>query len=215
VAATRREENIMQTRTPLVAAAVTLSVLAMPASAQAQVHLRIPDDIQPPAYAALGHGFLPHTNEWAVVVFYRSPGCIPNDFNLLDFLDFSGSPFLCDLHIEGRSTWISLDDPYPAAQFFRGTGAVPVWFVRWPELQSAAADDVLTIGELAALPSLTVGSASFFHESVRNDIRGQRGGNETLVASGTLTDGPSFFVELTEKFRDGVHLFPHITIQFR
>ncbi len=205
----------MQARTPFRAAAVMLAVLAVSTPAQAQIHLRVPDDGQPPVYAVLAHGFLPHTDEWAVVVFYRSPECIPDDFNLLDFLDFSGSPFLCDLHIEGRTTWVSLDDPYPAAQFFRGTGSVPVWFVRWPELQGAVADDVLTIGELAALPSLIVGSASFFLESIRNDTRGQRGGNEALVASGTLTDGRTFFFEMTEKFRDGVHLYPHITVQFR
>jgi hypothetical protein len=215
VAANRRKENIMQARTPLMATAVMLAVLAVSASAQAQIHLRVPDESQPPFYAALDRGFLPHTDEWAVVVFYRSPECIPDDFNLLDFLDFSGGPFLCELHIEGRSTWVSLDDPYPAAQFYRGTGAVPVWFVRWSELQKAVADDVLTIGELAALPSLVVGSASFFLESIRNDIRGQRGGNEALVAAGTLADGRSFFFEMTEKFRDGVHLFPHITVQFR
>ncbi len=205
----------MQSRTPLKAAAMVLSVFAVSAPAQAQIQLRVPDDIQPPVYAAVNRGFLPHTDEWAVVVFYRSPECIPDDFNLLDFLDFSGLPILCDLHIEGRTTWVTLNDPYPAAQFFRGTGAVPIWFVRWPELQGAVADDVLTIGELAALPSLTVGSASFFLESVRNDTRGQRGGNEALVASGTLTDGRTFFFEMTEKFRDGVHLYPHITVQFR
>jgi hypothetical protein len=205
----------MQTRTRFTAAAVTLAVLATSASAQAQVHLRIPDDIQPPAYTYLGHGFMPHTDGWAAVVFYRSPDCVRADFNLLDFLDFSGAPFQCQLHIEGRTTWVSLSDPYPAAQFFQGTGAVPVWFVRWPELEAAAADDVLTIGELAALPSLVTGTASFFHESIRNDIRGQRGGNEALVAAGTLADGRSFLVQLTEKFRDGVHLFPEITIRFR
>ena len=205
----------MQPRIPLMTATLVLAVLAVSAPAQAQIHLRIPEDGQPPIYANVARGFLPHANGWAVVVFYRSPECIPDDFNLLDFLDFSGSPALCDLHIEGRTTWVDLSDPYPAAQFFRGTGAVPVWFVRWSELQGAVADDLLTIGELAALPSLMVGSASFFLESVRNDTRGQRGGNEALVASGTLTDGRTFFFEMTEKFRDGVHLYPHITVQIR
>jgi len=204
----------MRTRTLLMAAA-TLNVLAISAPARAQIQVLIPGDIQPPIYADLDRGFQPHTDEWAAIAFYRSPECIPGDFNLLDFLDFSGTPALCQLHIAGRSNWISLADPYPASSLFHGTGAVPVWFVRWPELQAAVADDVLTIGELAALPSLTVGSASFFLESIRNDIRGQRGGNETLVASGTLTDGRSFFVEVTEKFRNGVHLFPHVSIEFR
>ena len=75
--------------------------------------------------------FEPHTDEWAAIVFYPTPECIPAGFSLLDYLD----------------------------------------------------DDLLTIGELAALPSLRVGSASFFLETVRNDTRGQRGGNEALTPS--------------------------------
>jgi len=118
------------------------------------------------------------------------------------------------LHIEGFLLWRSLDDPYAAEILLHGTGAVPTWFVRRPELQGAIADGVLTIGELAALPSLLTGSASFFLESIRNDIVQQRGGNEALVASGTLSDGRSFQVELTEKFREGEHLFPHVRIEF-
>jgi hypothetical protein len=93
-----------------------------------------------------GQGFLPHTEDWAVIVFYRSPACIPDDFNLLDFFDFipafpGGPPraFLCDLHIEGFTLWRSLDDPFPAEIMLHGTGAVPVWFVRWPELQGRSA----------------------------------------------------------------------------
>ena len=205
----------MQARTPLMAVAVMLAVLAVSASPRRRFTCAFPTTSSLQSYAALARGFLPHTDEWAVVVFYRSPGCIPTEFNLLDFLDFQRPAPPCASCTSRAVNWVSLDDPYPAAQFFPGTGAVPVWFVRWPELQAAVADDVLTIGELAALPSLTVGSASFFHESVRNDTRGQRGGNETLVVSGMLTDGRSFFVQMTEKFRDGVHLFPHMTIQFR
>ncbi len=48
-----------------------------------------------------------------------------------------------------------------------------------------------------------------------SDIRGQRGGNEALVASGTLTDGRSFVFQMTEKFRNGVHLYNHLRIEFR
>lgn len=205
----------MQVQRRLIGVALTLVVLGVAAPVQAQIHLNVPEDIEPPVYAALDRGFLPHTEEWAVVVFYRTPECVPTDFNLLDFFDLTDRPFLCALHIESRTNWVSLDDPYPAESFLWGTGAVPVWFVRWPELQAAVADDVLTVGELAALPSLLVGSASFFHESVRNDIRGQRGGNEALVASGTLADGRSFVFQMTEKFRDGVHLYNHLRVQFR
>ena len=205
----------MQARTRLMLVGAMAAVLGASAPLQAQIHQRIPEDIQPPFYAALAHGFEPHTDEWAVIAFYRTPECIPAGFNLLDFLDFSGQPALCELHVEGRVNWASLDDPYPAGQFLSGTGAVPIWFVRWPELQAAIADDLLTIGELAALPSLRVGGASFFLESVRNDTRGRRGGNEALVARGLLSDGSSFLVQMTEKFRDGVHLYPHLAIEFK
>ena len=44
----------------------------------------------------------------------------------------------------------------------RGLGAVRVWFVSWPELQTAMADGVLTITELATLPSLKVGATGSF-----------------------------------------------------
>ena len=82
----------------------------------------------------------------------------PADFNLLDYLDFTPAfpggpprPFLCELQIEGRAFWHSLDDPAPGLQFFYGLGAVPTWFVAWSELEAAASDGVLTISELAAL----------------------------------------------------------------
>ena len=204
----------MKARQRFIGLAICLAAFALGTAAQAQIRLDVPEDRQPPGYANFGQGFLPHTEEWAVVIFYRTPACVPADFNLLDFFDAPPRPFSCALHIEGFTLWRSLDDPYAAEIILHGTGAVPVWFVRWPELQAAIADGVLTIGELAALPSLLTGSASFFLESIRNDIVQQRGGNEALIASGTLTDGRSFQVEITEKFREGEHLFPHVRIDF-
>ena len=173
----------------------------------------------PPIYANIGSGFLPHTDELAVIFFYRSPSCVPEDFNLLDFLDFTPAfpggpprPFLCELLIEGRALWHSLDDPAPALQFFYGQGAVPTWIVAWPELEAAAADGVLTISELAALPSLQVGTASSFLDTIRNGVPEQRGGSEEVVATGTLLDGRSFVVHINEKFREGVHLLKNVRI---
>lgn len=205
----------MKGRKGLTCLAVALATLMLGSAAPAQVHTNIPEETQVPFYATFQRGFTPHTEEWAVVIFYRTPACVPADFNLLDFFDPPPRPFFCDLQIEGHANWRSLDDPFPADVHLQGTGAVPVWFVLWSELEVAMADDELTIGELAALPSLLIGSASFFHESIRNSIRGQRGGNEVIVASGTLTDGRSFQVQITEKFRDGEHLFPHVKIDFR
>jgi hypothetical protein len=63
----------MQTLTRLAAAALMLAVLALSVPAEAQIHLRIPEDRQPPIYSFLSRGFYPHTDEWAAVVFYRTP----------------------------------------------------------------------------------------------------------------------------------------------
>jgi hypothetical protein len=199
----------------------TMFILGAANRAAAQpVHRVFPGDTPgPPIYANISTGFLPHTGELAVVFLYRSPGCVPADFNLLDFLDFTPAfpdgpprPFLCELLIEGRALWHSLDDPAPGLQFFYGLGAVPTWFVAWSELEAAAADGVLTISELAALPSLQVGEASSFLETIRNNVPAQRGGSEEVVATGTLLDGRSFVVHINEKFRDGVHLFKNVRI---
>ena len=92
------------------------------------------------------------------------------------------------------------------------TGAVPTWFVAWPELEAATADGVLTITELSALPSLQVGKASFFLETIRNGVPAQRGGGEEVVATGMLLDGRSFVVHINEKLREGVHLFKNVRI---
>ena len=205
----------MQGQQRLKCLVVTLVTLTLSIVAQAQIHLQIPEDRQPPFYANFNREFMPHTEEWAVVIFYRNTDCVPADFNLLDFIDPPPRPFLCALQIEGHSNWHSLDDPAPADSHLQGTGAVPLWFVHWPDLQAAVADDDLTITELATLPSLLIGSASFYHDSIRNDTRGRRGGNSDVVASGTLTDGRSFQLEYSENFREGERRFPHIRIDFR
>jgi hypothetical protein len=66
-----------------------------------------------------------------------------------------------------------------------------VWFVSWPELQAAIADDKLTIGELRSMPSLRIGHAIRFEETLQLspqaqtlEIRGE--------ASGDLLDGRPF-----------------------
>jgi hypothetical protein len=199
----------------------TMIVLGAADRAAAQpVHRAFPGDTPgPPIYANISTGFLPHTEDLAVVFFYRSPDCVPSNFNLLDYLDFTPAfpggpprPFLCDLQIEGSGFWHSLDDVAPALQFLHGIGAVPAWFFAWPELEAAAADGVLTISELAELPSLQVGEASSFLETIRYGVPPQRGGSEEVVATGALLDGRAFVVHINEKFRDGVHLFKNIRI---
>ncbi|MGH8458959.1 MAG: hypothetical protein ACRESV_06380, partial [Nevskiales bacterium] len=63
-----------------------LAVLAAPlviGVAQAQVRRDVPaEDPGPPFYARISRSFVVHTQDWAAVVFYRPPACVPTGFNL-------------------------------------------------------------------------------------------------------------------------------------
>jgi hypothetical protein len=165
-----------------------------------------------PFYARIESGEIFHSDEWAVIGFYRPPACVPADFNLLALFDVPGA-FACGPStIDGFTIWRNgpETDPAPIQAEFHGLGAVPIWFVRWPDLEAAVADDVLTIGELAALPSLLVGSASFYQETLHPEQAAQVGELE-FVAHGTLEDGSPFAADGVLTFAAG-HRFPHVRI---
>ena len=170
----------------------------------------------PPYYALLSRGFVPNDGSWAGIVFLRSPSCVPAAFNLLDWFN-RWDALACELMVEGEEWWHSLDAPPPFQLRDRGLGAVPVYFARWPELQAAIADDVLTIGELQSLPSLLTGTASFLEHVVHNDNQPTDHGHETLVARGALSDGRTFEFRYNEKFlrETGEHVFPNVKIDFK
>jgi hypothetical protein len=77
-----------------------------------------------------------------------------------------------------------------------GLGAVPTLFVSWPELQTAAADGILTPAELKSLPSVRIGYGSFFsmefHPWAPGDDR--RGANVQISARGSsrMVDNSSY-----------------------
>jgi hypothetical protein len=187
---------------------VCVLLLAAPAAA-ANVRL---DGGETPYYARIESGEIFHTDAWAVIAFYRPPACVPAGFNLLALFDVPGA-FACGPStIDGFTIWRNgpQSDPAPIQAEFHGLGAVPIWFVRWPELEAAVADDVLTIGELAALPSLLVGSASFYEETLHPEQAAQVGQFE-FVARGTLEDGQPFAADAVLTFAAG-HRFPHLRI---
>jgi hypothetical protein len=144
-----------------------------------------------PFYARLERTFQPiRSDEWAAIVFYRQPSCVPSGFNLLDFLDIP-RVFGCPLTVDGFQIW---KDPFPALPIqvnIAGLGAVPIWFVSWVELQAAMADDLVTIGELQGLNSLVVGSANSYRELLHP------GEELVLAARGVLEDGRQFSIEYT------------------
>ena len=72
---------------------------------------------------------------------------------------------------------------------------MPVWFVSWPELEGAMADDSLTIGELEGMESLMTGSASSYSETLHPyDPSWTRNSMIEYEAHGLLADGRSFKV---------------------
>jgi hypothetical protein len=81
---------------------------------------------------------------------------------------------------------------------FQGLGAVPVWFVSWPEMERAVADDVLTIGELESLPSLLKGSAGYYREVIHPTESPAPGpGSIEFTARGELEGGGAFRVHVS------------------
>lgn len=172
---------------------ILLSVFLV-AAPGASANVRLPSGNMPLYLHIPGVDKVQHDDEWAVTWFYRPPSCVPADFNLLNFVDF-GASACTPPTTTGFEIWSQPGvDVVPKVWHLTGLGAVPVWFVSWPELQAAMADGVLTIGELEALPSLRRGTADAFKLTVRNDgflsvVVFQ------MIARGTLEDGRSFDVE--------------------
>jgi hypothetical protein len=202
--------------------ALTVGVVSLETT-QAAVRVRIPsDDPGPPFYASIAQppgGQIFHNGEWAAIPFLRATDCVLPDSNLLD--DFDLTAFSCRLTVHGFAIYKNGPppiDPVPVYAFFMGNRAVPIWFVRWSELQAAIADDELPIGELAALPSLLVGSASFFEYVNQIGVlrpQGPGNGKIEIAASGALDDGRDFQFSVREMGVDQISTLRHIRIEFR
>lgn len=183
--------------------------------------VRIDSDGQLPFYARVPRDEIITDGEWVAVVFYRPASCIPADFNMLDFFDFPDATGLGAFDCQPPTTdsverWQNGPevDPAPILVKFRGLGAVPVWFVTWSELEAAIADDMLTIGELEALPSLRRGSAEHYREIVHPWQNVENGnGDLRIVARGELEDGGRF--RLRVSVNDIVNMRGNIRIVIR
>jgi hypothetical protein len=167
-------------------------------TATAQVVVNFPEeDPGPPYYARIRSGFVVHTDQIAAIIFYRQPSCVPPSFNLLNLFN-PPAAFSCALTVEGFEVFDP--GPRPPGTVPRqvktfGLGAVPVWFVPWAELQTAMADGNLTIPELLAIPSLQMGSAGSFHETLHPSEAAQQA-ELTMVASGSISTGQTFFLQV-------------------
>lgn len=182
---------------------VAVSETEAPATTEAKEPVRIEANGEVPFYARFGENETFSDGEWTVIVFYRSPDCIPAEFNLNQFFHFPGNDgpgaFACapptttsiEYWANGPQT-----DPAPLIAEMTGRGAVPVWFIAQAEVEAAMADGVVTIGELAALPSLLKGEAATYTELLHP---GQSNPQSLIQfkAEGTLDDGRSFMVDVS------------------
>jgi hypothetical protein len=210
----------MRSRIRLLAILGVLVMTPIVGSAPASANVRIADDLVP-AYARIAAGPVTggveevfHTDDWAVIPFYRPPECVPAGFNLLDFFDIPGAFFCGPQTVRTATIWRNgpgIDDA-PIMAKSQGLGEMPVWFVTWPVLEVAIADGELTIGELESLPSLMVGTASFYTETLHPGQAAQVP-LIVFVARGMLEDGRSFQAQATRS--GGAGRLTHVRIAFR
>jgi hypothetical protein len=203
--------------------ALVTGVLSLETSPQGAVRLSIPsEDPGPPFYASIDRpptGQIFQDGEWAAIPFLRDTSCVLSDSNLL--VAFDPRAFGCPLTVHGFAIYKNGPfpvDPAPVFALFMGNGAVPIWFVRWSELQASMTDGEITIGDLATLPSLLIGSASFFE--LVNQIgtlrpQGPGNGKIEIASSGTLSDGREFHFSAREMGVDQVSTLRHVRIEFR
>lgn len=192
--------------------AATIALVSATASAQgataddeaAPLVLRsIPhQDPGPPFYARYGLQEL-SVDGWLVVVFYRDPTCIPDDFDLTEGYHFPSEAgpgaFMCEPTVAGH-TLTEPDAPptrFPWLALLEGNGAVPVWFVPLDAFRELPASEPVTIRALADLQPL-IGRASHYHETLHPRSPGHA---IEAVAVGVLQDGRAFRYRVSE--RDG------------
>lgn len=159
------------------------------------------DDPGLPYYARVepAQPFVYHDDEWAAIVFYRDPSCVPGGFDLIQFFD-APAAFACTQLVTANSIW--KDGAFvgaPKVVNVSGSSAVPVWFFPTDVVLGAVADGALTMTELRTLPNRLMAWASRYEEAVHpHALPSSAGGgghsNPKLVitAHGSLEDGRSF-----------------------
>jgi hypothetical protein len=177
-----------------------------------------------PAYARIdlitSDGYrVPNDGQWAAIVFYRDPACVPADFDLGGFFHFPGpfgpGAFACQLLTVGYELWTTgpqhLGGSDDAPQYIFSRNAVPnmpVWFAAWSELSElldAAETAGLLMSDLEALTSLVKGQAWSFEE----ELYPHGGATVPAIrfrAEGRLKTGAGFSVKFHAQ--DAVGNFP-------
>ena len=169
---------------------------------ESSVVFKTPDQSPgPPFWTISGNGgFIPNDGTWAAIPFLREMDCTPSGQNLLVLA--GPSAFGCTLTVEGHEHWQNGPgiDPAPRQTKYRGLGSVPIVFVLWSEVAPAKAGG-LTLAELLALPSATIGHADRYVETDVYGVSGPLGagnGMYKISADGELEDGRSFDLQVNE-----------------
>lgn len=187
------------------ALSLLLALLAAPAGATSDdglVRTSWPSAEDPgiPFYARveLLPPFVFNDGDWAAVVFYRDPACVPADFNLIAVFDIP-TAFSCPHTVHGTSSWNGAAFVgAPRHITIRGDGAVPVWFVPWEAVRDRAhAGGELTVADLSAIEGRLVGYADHYTETLQPHAVPSGGGghpNPKMIidARGRLDDGRDF-----------------------
>jgi len=139
-----------------------------------------------PFYARFSEGEILHNEDWAVIVFYRPPNCVPPAMNLLDIPESAAVEDCGPATVSGSAIWDVDPSAEPALEtVFTGLGSVPVWLAPWPLVEAVAADGDLTRRELLSMQTRVEATATTYQE---------RSGPDTLeiTGSGELADGRGF-----------------------
>lgn len=194
-----------------ISAFVLLATLALPRIVAAQeelVRTEWPSAEDPglPFYARveLLPPFIFNDGDWAAIVFYRDPGCVPADFNLISVFDFARA-FSCPATVHGDSLWHgNVFNGAPKIVHISGDGAVPVWFVPWEAVKDEARPDgILTRADLEQVQGRLVGYANTYVEELQPHADPNIGGgghpNPKMIvhAHGRLEDGRNFMLHIS------------------
>ncbi len=168
-----------------------------------------------PFWSLLGDGFLPHTEEYAILPFIRrlegSAGQVCG-FDAPDLTELKPLAFTCPLTVEGFEHWqdgrwddgLPWDGQAPRQTHHVGLGAVPIVFVEWDAFQQALGDadsdgdPDLSGPDLRALVetgAALIGYADSYQSTNVLGLSGPQGignGKYTIKARGSLEDGTAF-----------------------
>ena len=177
---------------------------------------RVPQDMPLPLYTTgLGHTGT-NAGDWVVTAFYYPSDTIPADYDLFNQPVFDPPVGVVTPLVQGFLVFHD-GNPYPLPQVMKNApGAkVEIWFTPAPNFANGVGPYppfTWTINSMKAEGSI-VGYADSFTQTW---VAGRPINNNTIVASGLLEDGRSFWVKTTYAIGgpEGVAPVPYCIVHF-